>query len=202
MRNFIKVVAVLFISLFSLTSFGDEGGFFSDLIDSAKGGTIENVFERRKIRNWNKEKKGKLVIVDDTASLSCNSYTGSGAPATDIDCVFKAQVVNHTSERLAGIIVEITTYNEFRNTRVTQEILGLPVDILPSARLPINVTFRDRDVGDAWFQLGSNFLWTYKLIAYLPGPLFCTPIYIGSNKPGQYKSSMDFSCDYEWMESL
>jgi hypothetical protein len=199
MRNIIKVVSVLFFSLFSSISFGDEGGFFSDLIDSAKEGRIEDVFERRKIRNWYQENKGKLVIVDDTSSLSCNSYSRSGALAADIDCVFEAQIVNHTSEKLAGIIVEITTYNKSKNKRVTQEILGLPVDILPSARLPIKVSFRGRDVGDAWFQLGSNFLWSYKLIAYLPGPLFCTPIYIGSYKPGQYSSSMDFSCDYEWM---
>jgi hypothetical protein len=34
MRTIIKVVAVLFFSSFSSISFGDEGGFFCDLIDS------------------------------------------------------------------------------------------------------------------------------------------------------------------------
>lgn len=162
------VSAAIILSLsFSLTVYAEEKGFFSTMFNDLKSSGVEGVLERKKIREWYKKNKGKLIIVDGSETIGCKK-----AELFDLyDCNFKAEIINQTDDELTGLILNFKVYNKSNNALVTEEIEALPISIYPTVKKSINIEFTSSKMGNARSQLAENFSWNYDLVAYLPDHL-------------------------------
>lgn len=167
MKYLIICTAIIYSSLFSPIVFAEEKGFFSTIFDDVTSSGLGGAYERKKIREWYKKNKGKLLIVSGSETLGC----GKGTVGRSYDCTFNAQLVNHTDDELTGLVLKIKAYNKKNNSLVTEEIITLPISIYPTVKKSINVEFASSHVGNARSQLGKNFTWNYELAAYLPDHL-------------------------------
>lgn len=141
---------------------------FSTIFDDVRSSGIGGAYERKKIREWYKNNKGKLVIVSGSETIGCKK----GAVGSSYDCTFNAQIVNHTDDELTALVLKIKAYNKKNNSLVTEETITLPISIFPTVKKSINVEFISSQFGNARSQLGKNFIWNYELAAYLPNHFY------------------------------
>lgn len=162
LQVFLTLLALSAVSNIYADSKNGISGFINDLTSS------EGYFERKKIREWYKKNKGKLVIVNGSVSLGC----GIKDENYDLyDCNFNAQIINHTGDEITGLVLKFQVHNKSKNALVTEEIETLVTSIYPTVEKSVNINFTSSKVGSARSQLGANGSWVYELIAYLPDHL-------------------------------
>jgi len=166
-----KVLSAIYLvtALFVVPNSHTQGSsFFGDLMSQG----IDGAAERKKIREWYKLNKNKLVIIDGSESLNCKKIK-SNTRFDSYSCNFRAKLINNTDNQLNGLILKIKAYNKAQNNYiVTDEIVALDISIYPTVKKSINIKFPSYSIAEAQSQLGKNFTWNYDLVAYLPKHLY------------------------------
>jgi hypothetical protein len=163
MNKYILSLSMVFTLVITPFAYAEKNGFFSTIYNDVTSSGVDGAYDRKKIREWYSQNKGKLVIVDRATTLDCVIDYGS-----DFKCIFNAQLVNNTDYELTDLVLKIKAFNKKNDYLVTEEIISLPISIYPTVKKSISVRFTSLHVGNARAQLGKNFSWNYDLVAYIP----------------------------------
>lgn len=164
MNKYILSLSMVVTLIITPFAYAEKNGFFSTIFNDVTSSGVEGAYDRKKIREWYAQNKGKLVIADRTETLSCDK----AKYGSDFTCTFNAQLVNHTDYELTDLVLKIKAFNKNNNYLVTEEIISLPISIYPTVKKSISVKFKSLHVGNARAQLGKKSSWNYELVAYIP----------------------------------
>ncbi|MDY0281144.1 MAG: hypothetical protein RBR35_11355 [Salinivirgaceae bacterium] len=162
----------------------------ASMFDDIISGDIEHVLDKRKIRKWNQENRKKYKMSGDER-MGCGGYTiggeqiyGKNFGGTQMDCVFKAEFTNNTTEYITHIVVNFKILNKATNTLVVQEKETIEVSAMPTVTQKLQVYFNNHLFKEAYKQLGESYSWNYELVGCVPKDL----------------AYFTYPPDYNWLE--
>ena len=165
----------------------EKKGIFGNLLDDFNSSGVEGAYEgvtvRNNIREWYNKNRWKLKFNSQSETTSCKDKKNYNGRYT---CTFKAELSNKTNDEITGIVINLQVFNKSTKSLVSEELKTFEISIYPTVTKNIEVEFISEEVANAKFQLGKDFSWNYKLIAFFPKRL-------------HKKRFTDHKTNYDWV---